>query len=77
MFWTLYTLSFASVVAFGAGRFCLLEPKLVVAVCRRQCDRSRQFWRTPAILDESEARMWGVMAVVLAVILAGPTLVDV
>jgi hypothetical protein len=55
--------------------FCLLRPQRVLAAYQRHWGRSRQVARAPAILDVAEARPWGVMALLLAVILAGSTFI--
>ena len=75
MFWILLGLSYASVFVWGVGMFCLLRPQRVVAAYQRHWSRSRQIARMPAILDAAEARLWGVMALLLAVILAGSTFI--
>jgi hypothetical protein len=71
VFWVLYTLNLASVVAFGIGMYGLLRPKRLLVVYRWAWDRSAQLARSPAILDEAEARYVGLMFVLGAVILAG------
>jgi hypothetical protein len=75
VFWVLYGLSLASVVAFGIGMYCLLRPTRILAVYRWTWSRSMQLARQPALLDETETRYVGAMFLLGAVILAGSTFV--
>jgi hypothetical protein len=73
LFWTYYLLTVLSVAVFGVGIMCLTRPVMVLAAYRRLWEQGRQFWRVPAISDESETKLVGVMAVLLAVIVAYAT----
>jgi hypothetical protein len=71
VFWVLYSLNLAAVAAFGIGMFGLLQPKRLLVAYRWTWERSAQLARSPAILDETEARYVGLMFVLGAIILAG------
>jgi hypothetical protein len=73
MFWTYYLLTLLSIASFGVGVLCLSRPGVVLVAYRRVWDVSTQFWRLPAIEDESDTKLVGVMALVLAFILAYST----
>ncbi len=72
-FWTYYLLTIASVAIFGIGILCLTRPRVVLGAYERLWNRGARFWRLPAIADESETRLVGVIALVLAVIVAYST----
>jgi hypothetical protein len=73
MFWTYYLLTLLSIASFGVGVLCLSRPGVVLVAYRRVWDASTQFWRLPAIEDVSDTKLVGVMALVLAFILAYST----
>jgi hypothetical protein len=73
MFWTYYLLTLLSIASFGVGVLCLSRPGVVLVAYRRVWDASTRFWRLPAIEDESDTKLVGVMALVLAFILAYST----
>jgi hypothetical protein len=77
VFWVVYGLTLTSIAAFAVGAFCVLRPTRVLVVYRWTWQRSLRLARTPAILDEAEARYVGVMFLLGAVILAGSTFVYV
>jgi hypothetical protein len=73
MFWTYYLVTLLSIATFGIGVLHLTRPSVVLTAYRRVWDRSAQFWRLPAISNESETKLVGVMGVLLAIILAYST----
>jgi hypothetical protein len=66
-FWVVNT---GAVVAFGVGAVGLLRPVRLLSVYRWTWARSAQLARSPAILDEVEARYVGAMFILAALILA-------
>jgi hypothetical protein len=73
MFWTYYLLTLLSIASFGIGVLCLCRPGVVLVAYRRVWDASAQFCRLPAISDEGDTKLVGVVALVLAIILAYST----
>jgi hypothetical protein len=68
---SLWVVNAGAVIAFGVGAFGLLRPVRLLSVYRWTWVRSAQLARSPAILDEIEARYVGGMFVLTAFILAG------
>lgn len=73
MFWTVYLCTMAAVASFSVGAVCLTRPAVVLAAYRRLWDRGSKFWRLPVLGDETDARIVGVIATLLAVTIAAAT----
>jgi hypothetical protein len=77
VFWPLYLLNVSAVAVFGVGMYGLLRPQRLLVAYRWTWERSAQLARSPAILDETEARYVGIMFVLAATILAGAAVLTI
>jgi hypothetical protein len=68
---SLWIVNTGAVLTFGVGAFGLLRPVRLLSVYQWTWARSAQLARSPAILDEIEARYVGGMFVLTALIFAG------